>query len=499
MSTTENTSAIDEKKTQDSGSSAQTYDFKGFLSNYASSIVFTIGISIFIIGGLGLYTSKVAQANILPDNIDLAPYTIFDRVVKDIPIDINVMRPSFFSENKDTISQKVVFNSQEYLDSFKNSIFLCKLKNSAQPNSSMFSNGPLYFSKVYDSIIANNFGVINTIFLYLSYLPESVIMLLYGLFGIFIWLGMYFLNNCISIFYHIVNIPELFRTESYEKKGFWEASESISFFRIMKLLFFFWFWFAISIISTFTVPIFTTLYGLISPLYATYSIPKTNEKRGVYDFIKDTFVYKKLFFFILATLSLISNGITYLGPNSLVGIAVAIIFAYFMGLYTQDLPETNTDGFTAKIRQNIKQASVEEINLNKPQLVNLCTQVPIADDKIESLIKKGVFRKLSTNNSQKGSSSENISDNTDTYIDNTDTNTSDTNTSDTNTSDTNTTKANNKKITKELTKELTNLAKNTDRGEDGDKKFTSLISELEKQNGGKRNTHYTKKYNIRLV
>jgi hypothetical protein len=140
--------------------------------------------------------------------------------------------------------------------------------------------------------------------------------------------------------------------------------------------------------------------------------------------------------------------------------------------------------------------------LNKPQLVNLCTQVPIADDKIESLIKKGVFRKLSNSNSQKGSASENILDNTDTYTSDTntsDTNISDTNTSDTNTSDTNTTKAKNKQITKELTKELTNLAKNTDRGEDGDKKFTSLISELEKQNGGKRNTHYTKKYNIRLV
>ena len=60
-----------------------------FLLNYLSSIIFTIGISIFIIGGLGLYTTKVAQANILPDNIELAPYTIFDRIVDDIDIDIN--------------------------------------------------------------------------------------------------------------------------------------------------------------------------------------------------------------------------------------------------------------------------------------------------------------------------------------------------------------------------------------------------------------------------
>ena len=129
MSSTEDTSAIDEKKTEDSGNNQ---DFKGFATNYVSSIIVTIGIFIFIVGGLGLYTTKVAQANILPDNIEQAPYTIFDRIVKNIPININVMRPTFWSENKDTFSQKVEFNSQEYLDSFSNS-FLCSLKKKSRP------------------------------------------------------------------------------------------------------------------------------------------------------------------------------------------------------------------------------------------------------------------------------------------------------------------------------------------------------------------------------
>ena len=142
MSTTEDTTTIDEKKEEESGTS--TTDFKGFISNYLSSIIFTIGISIFVIGGLGLYTTKVAQSNILPDNIDLAPYTIIDRIVKDIPIDINIMRPSMFSENTETLSQKVLFNSKEYLDSF-NKNFLCSLKKSAVPTNGLFANLPLYF------------------------------------------------------------------------------------------------------------------------------------------------------------------------------------------------------------------------------------------------------------------------------------------------------------------------------------------------------------------
>ena len=174
MSTTEDTTTIDEKKAEESGTSTTSPDFKGFISNYLSSIIFTIGISIFVIGGLGLYTTKVAQSNILPDNIDLAPYTIIDRIVKDIPIDINIMRPSLFSENKDTLSQKAIFNSQEYLDSFNKSL-LCSLKKSANPDNGLFANAPLFFSKVYDNLVAKNFLAINSIFFYISYCMFKII------------------------------------------------------------------------------------------------------------------------------------------------------------------------------------------------------------------------------------------------------------------------------------------------------------------------------------
>ena len=88
MATTEDTSAIDEKKTENTGTDP---DFKGFASNYLFSIIFTIGVVVFIIGGLGLYTTKVAQANILPDNSLLAPYTDIGRSVSAMPIDINII------------------------------------------------------------------------------------------------------------------------------------------------------------------------------------------------------------------------------------------------------------------------------------------------------------------------------------------------------------------------------------------------------------------------
>ena len=227
MSTTEDTSTIDEKKTEDTD---VTPDFKGFITNYISSIVFTIGIAIFLIGGLGLYTTKVAQSNILPDNIELAPYTVFDRVVKEMPIDMNIMRPTFWSESKDTVSQKAIFNSVEYLDSFSDG-FLCYIKKNANPTTGLLANAPLFFSRVYDNLIAKNFLAINSVFFYLSFLPETAIMFLYGIFGIFIWMGLYFFNLCISIFYHFINIPELFRNADETDTSKWESAEQISFVR----------------------------------------------------------------------------------------------------------------------------------------------------------------------------------------------------------------------------------------------------------------------------
>jgi hypothetical protein len=386
MSTTEDTSAIDEKKTEETGAEP---DFKGFANNYISSIIFTIGIVVFIIGGLGLYTTKVAQANILPDDIDLAPYTIFDRIVADIPIDINVMRETMWAENKDTVSQKIKFDSQEYLDSFKGSI-LCSIKKNADPNSGLFANAPLYLSIVYDNIVAKNFLAINTIFFYLSYLPESIIMLLYGFFGIFLWLTLYFFFVCISIFYHVINIPQLFRGVPENSKE-WEAHDNISFFRLSKLLLFFFLWIPIGLVSTFIVPIFFTLYGLISPLFASYKIQKTNKTNGVMDFIKNTFAYKKYFFFILATISLLSNGLTYLGSNSIVGIAIAIGFAYFMGLYTNEMPEPGLDNFTSKIRLHMKQASVD---VSYSNLVEICKPIPIIDEELTSKTSGKQYRKV---------------------------------------------------------------------------------------------------------
>jgi hypothetical protein len=203
-------------------------------------------------------------------------------------------------------------------------------------------------------------------------------MFIYGFFGIFLWIALYYFNVCISIFYHIINIPDLFRNVSTDDNTKWESNDKISFFRLKLILFcFIWWW--IGLISTFITPTFFTFYGLISPLFATYKVDKINKQMNIVDFIKNTFAYKQFFFIILATISLFINGIIYLGVNSIVGIILAIIFAYFMGFYTNEMP-TDVDGFSSKIRQDITPLSIEKINYKDPQLVKICDPIPIYED-----------------------------------------------------------------------------------------------------------------------
>lgn len=388
MSIKEDTNVIDEKKKEEYGFAP---DFKAFAHSYIFSIVFTIGISIFIIGGLGLYSTKVAQANILPDDIDLAPYTIYDRIVReDIPIDINIMRPSFWSENKDTVCQKIIFDSQEYLDRFSDT-FLCYFKKKSNIDSGLFSNGFLFLSNSYENILAKNYFLINKFFFYLSYLPESIIMLLYGFFGIFFWSILYLLTLAISLCYHLISIPTLFRDDP----------KNTSYIYYIKKTCLAFFWMFIGLISAFLCPIFFTLYGLISPLTASYKIQNTNKLHGVYDFIKDIFAYKKFFFFVLATISLFSNGYKNLGFISIPGIIIAVVFSYIMGLYINEMPKSGDDGFTFSIKENTIQAVIEK--LDKSKIVKICEKIPI-DIELKNNIGSAKFREVTKRNSIRGNS-----------------------------------------------------------------------------------------------
>lgn len=357
---TEDTNTIDEKK--NNTSNEKQNKIYPFLINY---LIFTIGfiiIFIFVLGSVGLYTTKVAQSNILPDNINLAPFTTLKRNVENIDIDINVVKPwfQFFSSNTDeTISQKIDFNSAEYLESFEDS-FLETLKSYANPQAGIFANSALYYSKVYDSIVATNFSVINTIFYYLSFLPESVIMLLYSIFSFPLFFIVYGLSYVWTFFFHLINLPQFFRAASENNKYNWEPDNKISFLRIIPLILF-WFNFIGAIISACVSPIFFTLYAFLSPLFISANLiiePSKKKKYSLFNLIIDSFNYKSKFFLDLATIGLIISIFKNFTLNFALAIIPALIILYIIGEFRIENPEKGVDGFT-------KAKGVQQAIINK--------------------------------------------------------------------------------------------------------------------------------------
>jgi len=330
-----NTNVVEQKRAESKKQSIVQYDVKGFIKNYLFSLIFIIGIMIFLFGSLGLYITKVAESNILPDDIELSPFTSINRNIPDIPIDIYVQRPKLFG---DAISQKATFNQQSFLDSFDGGIFGFLRKRSLPTKT--LSNTMNYLSQVYENVLAKNYAIINTLFGYLSYLPESFIMIICGLFGIFAWGGLYLVTMCLCVFYHFIEIPQLFRNPDSTNKTNWENKEHISYLQPLRWLTFFFCWIPLGVVSSFVSPFFVTLCSLFSPFYATYETRNDKQNKTVWNFLLDNLVYKKSMFFLLGTFSLISNGFQYLGPSSLIGIFIAIAFAYFMGLYNNELSDT---------------------------------------------------------------------------------------------------------------------------------------------------------------
>ena len=94
----------------------------------------------------------------------------------------------------------------------------------------------------------------------------------------------------------------------------------------------------------------------------------------------------------MVTLSLISNGIKYLGSYYSVAIIFAIIFSFFMGLYTNTQPNNN-EFILVKSINEIIQAPISSSNKN---LVEICKSIPMNDTKMDKIRNEGTFRKTKT-------------------------------------------------------------------------------------------------------
>ena len=198
---TEAPTAIDEKKAQDEGKTNDKADWPGFFKNFSNGLITGVFVGVVLIGSIGLFLTKVANANILPTTCDASPYENFERNVE---IDIIYMNPvkqlSFYGLGfwaqplKYWIQEANFINPDADLNFMKNftNTWLCSLGYKANPITDITkesSSSPVYKSPFWSfehntlkSMVCMSFKILSTVFYYMNYLPEWATMIIFALF-----------------------------------------------------------------------------------------------------------------------------------------------------------------------------------------------------------------------------------------------------------------------------------------------------------------------------
>jgi hypothetical protein len=160
-----NTTAIDEKKEETTGSSDGFKNIGKFFTSVLSLIFFVF--IYFSISGLVLYGCKIGQANILPTDENCFPYTNLKPDIDNIPINI------FTTFTDPQMSMKLNFPYNKYNSS--NKILDLFRSYKEEPKSNFLAN---YFISIIESLLQFNYSSINFILNTMNGLPEMLVVLL---------------------------------------------------------------------------------------------------------------------------------------------------------------------------------------------------------------------------------------------------------------------------------------------------------------------------------
>lgn len=156
-STSTDTPDLDEKKGE--SSKKQQMNYKGFIIALIAIIVFIVVY--FSFSGYNLYVSKLAQANILPTDVNCAPYTTASAEVK--PIISNI----FSGWNGGADSMKIQFDAK---NSAAHHVLIDPLRRAITPHTHFLAK---YIISIIEHLLQFNYSAINMYFNSLNSIPET--------------------------------------------------------------------------------------------------------------------------------------------------------------------------------------------------------------------------------------------------------------------------------------------------------------------------------------
>ena len=315
------TSAIDEKKMEDSSKTATNIasNIQGFITSLLAIII--VIILYFSSGGLILFVCKLAQSNILPTETNCYPYTDNKPNVEKIATNI------FTTFTDPKMSMKLEFPYDE--KNSKNEI-LNMFKDYKNKSSSNFLAN--YLISIIESLMSFDYSVINTIMNYLNNIPEAVLVGLGPiLVGILFSIGV-IINGLYFIYLWFANMSWFFKTNTNDTgtgEPKWENISittplNFSFGIGLVILFIFIFFIGFPIISF--MPFATVFYTAFSCLL--YKGILNGKPISSFSIIIDVLKYYKITIVSLISIFLISLAFSKLGtiPGVFSIITVGLIY-----------------------------------------------------------------------------------------------------------------------------------------------------------------------------
>jgi hypothetical protein len=329
MSESNDTSAIDEKKND--SSSSNKGDFISNIPDFIVSVIklFIVIIVYFTVSGSLLYACKLAQSNILPTDINCAPYT--DTKPNIQPIKTNI----FPTGDEVPLSMKMSFPYNE--NNSKNFILDIFREYKNQPNSNFIPN---FVISIIEAIIQLNYSSFNKIFDMLNGLPEIILVIFGPAILAAISILLLILEHFYIIYLWLTNMDWFFKTNTNDSNTGKPQWEDVTFFSPSKYGLGIALVIGSLVLLFFSLPFITILAGILIIFCLLSCISYKAEMRGkiisALPIIRDTFKYYKTVIMSILSLFVVRNAFSKLGTIPGVFSIITLALIYF-GMITIDL------------------------------------------------------------------------------------------------------------------------------------------------------------------
>ena len=336
MSDSNDTSAIDEKKTESEGG---TTDKDPNYGKFLSSLLIIVFVLIyFSFSSFILYACKIAQSNVLPTDTNCYPYTDNKPEIKSI--ETNIFKTLFNINSKGEVTDPLSMKLNIPYDKNSKNLILDTIRQYKNSPTAYFLIN--YLISIFETLISSNFAIFNYLFNGLNKLPEILIVLIGPIIFSFI-VPLVTMFNCLyGIYLWFSNMSWFFKKNTSEGTTGAPKWEDVSFMEPINYAC------AIGLIILFTILLFVTApyvwFSLVSMIVVlltivSYTGSMNNKNIGFFDIILEVFKFYKVSIITIICLFVISSAFATLGATSGF-IGLVVLFLIWYGLISINLFNT---------------------------------------------------------------------------------------------------------------------------------------------------------------